>query len=239
LLQIVIVKSVCSLPLDSHLPTGWDGGSHSKEEVETLKLRVTTQNERTSAVKRRRSGDSFNSSSRDDSLDGSLPVAASQPEAHLSRDWEDNNNGNNLSGIDPAIISFSQPAALDDMLLSSQIFGTQNSQSSQTPLQRLVRRMTRFVLQAELDQIYEELSGVFKELEFTFKRNNAHLFTVSTSDRRKKPLVFKATLIELETKDYLCDFRLSKGDGLEFKKYFCKIRSKIKPVILKEYSFMM
>ena len=38
--------------------------------------------------------------------------------------------------------AFTQPAQLDDMLVSTQ--GA--SQSSQTPLQRLVKRMTRFLV---------------------------------------------------------------------------------------------
>jgi len=193
--------------------------------------------------KRRRSGEDSLSCSRDNSLDASLSLAASQPEMPavgngVSFDEHDNSTN---AHVEPELISFSQPATLDHMLISSQILGTQNSssQSSQTPIQRLVKRMTRFVVMAKLEEVGSELTRVFEELEFTFKKNNAHSFTLSTTDRRKKPLVFKATLIELESKDFLCDFRLSKGDGLEFKKCFCKIKSKISPAILKAYSFLM
>jgi len=189
-------------------------------------------------LKRRRSGED-SSLSRDNSLDSSAWMAASQPDAVPAiTDFGDvTDNG---AGVEPELISFSQPATLDHMLISSQILGTQNSsQSSQTPIQRLVKRMTRFVVTAHLDEVAAELARVFGDLECVFKKNNAHTFTVSTVDRRKKPLVFKATLIELETKDFLCDFRLSKGDGLEFKKCFCKIKSKICPTIVKPYSFMM
>merc|ERR1712228_914518 len=174
--------------------------------------------------------------------DSSLTMAASQPEAAHANfsDVFFEDAADRRGGVEPELISFSQPAKLDHMLLSSQILGTQNaSQSSQTPIQRLVKRMTRFVVTARLDEVASELARVFDELEFVFKKNNAHTFTLSTVDRRKKPLVFKATLIELESKDYLCDFRLSKGDGLEFKKFFCKIKSKVSPAILKPYSFMM
>ena len=192
------------------------------------------------AFKRRRSGEDSLSCSRDNSLDASLSLAASQPETTANGVSFDEHDNSTNAHVEPELISFSQPARLDHMLISSQILGTQNSsQSSQTPIQRLVKRMTRFVVMAKLDEVGAELARVFEELEFTFKKNNAHTFTLSTTDRRKKPLAFKATLIELETKDYLCDFRLSKGDGLEFKKCFCKIKSKISPAILKAYSFMM
>merc|ERR1712142_41019 len=190
------------------------------------------------AFKRRRSGED-SALSRDNSLDSSLTLAASQPEtSNVNSSFED--AVDRCGGVEPELISFSQPATLDHMLISSQILGTQNSsQSSQTPIQRLVKRMTRFVVTAQLEEVAAELSRVFEDLEFVFKKNNAHTFTLSTVDRRKKPLVFKATLIELETKDFLCDFRLSKGDGLEFKKFFCKIKSKVSPAIVKPYSFMM
>jgi len=194
------------------------------------------------AFKRRRSGleDSMGSfSSRENSLDGSLSMALSQPEMEKTRFEEDEDNNNSGSFVEPELISFSQPATLDHMLISSQILGTQASQSSQTPIQRLVKRMTRFVLTAILSEVCEELTRVFDDLEFPFKKNNAHTFTVSTTDRRKKPLVFKTTLIELESKDILCDLRLSRGDGLEFKKDFCKIKAKINPAIIKPFCFNM
>ena len=211
----------------------WDLGSNNNN-----KRRPPSPTE-APAFKRRRSGED-SSLSRNSSMDSSMVMAASQPDAAPSRDPFDGAGNYDVVGVEPELISFSQPATLDHMLISSQIFSTQNSsQSSQTPIQRLVKRMTRFVVTARLEEVGAELTRVFDDLECAFKKNNAHTFTVSTVDRRKKPLVFKATLIELETKDFLCDFRLSKGDGLEFKKCFCKIKSKISTAIVKPYSFLM
>lgn len=59
-----------------------------------------------------------------------------------------------------------------------------------------------------------------------------HQVTVSTVDRRKMPLVFKAIIVEMDGK-ILVDFRLSKGCGLEFKRRFVKIKRSLDDVILK------
>lgn len=53
-----------------------------------------------------------------------------------------------------------------------------------------------------------------------------------TVDRRKMSLVFKVNFIEMNG-NILVDFRLSKGDGLEFKRAFIKIRGAMEDVILK------
>jgi len=56
--------------------------------------------------------------------------------------------------------------------------------------------------------------------------------TISTTDRRKMPHVFKVNLIEMDA-NILVDFRLSKGCGLEFKRAFLKIRGTMEDVIVK------
>uniref|UniRef100_A0A8D1QK07 Serine/threonine-protein kinase Chk1 n=1 Tax=Sus scrofa TaxID=9823 RepID=A0A8D1QK07_PIG len=54
--------------------------------------------------------------------------------------------------------------------------------------------------------------------------------TVSTTDRRNNKLIFKVNLVEMDEK-ILVDFRLSKGDGLEFKRHFLKIKGKLSDVV--------
>uniref|UniRef100_A0A4W3H6W3 Serine/threonine-protein kinase Chk1 n=1 Tax=Callorhinchus milii TaxID=7868 RepID=A0A4W3H6W3_CALMI len=54
--------------------------------------------------------------------------------------------------------------------------------------------------------------------------------TVSTMDRRNNKLIFKVNLIEMNEK-ILVDFRLSKGDGLEFKRHFLNIKHKVNDII--------
>ncbi|XP_050416175.1 serine/threonine-protein kinase Chk1 [Patella vulgata] len=143
----------------------------------------------------------------------------SQPDARTDR--KDNSN---------FIMSFSQPVHLDNMLLSSQIQGTPGS--SQTPMQKLVRRMTRFFVKTDQEETLQEINRVFDHLGFTWKKNTPSLLTVSTVDKRRTRLVFKTSLVNMG-ENLLLDFRLSKGDGLEFKRLFIKVKERMKPVISK------
>ena len=123
---------------------------------------------------------------------------------------------------------FTQPAQLDNMLVSTQ--GA--TQSSQTPLQRLVKRMTRFWVTTDIESTERELKSRLHSMKYTTKIITPGIVTISCMDRRRSPLVFKATLIEMD-KQVLLDFRLSKGDGIEFKRNFMKIRKVMEEFIMK------
>jgi len=141
------------------------------------------------------------------------------------------------SGSDPAgggdrvtemFHGFTQPAQLDNMLISTQ--GA--TQSSQTQLQRLVKRMTRFWVTTDKEATERELKNVLERECYTVKVITPGIVTVNTVDRRGGHLVFKATLIEMDKK-VLLDFRLSKGDGIEFKRRFTRIRRSMEHLIMK------
>lgn len=140
------------------------------------------------------------------------------------------------SGSDPAgdreaagmFHGFTQPAQLDNMLVSTQ----GSTQSSQTQLQRLVKRMTRFWVTTDKDSTERELKNLLERESYSFKVITPGIVTVSTMDRRGGSLVFKATLIEMDKK-VLLDFRLSKGDGIEFKRRFTRIRRNMEHLIMK------
>ena len=55
-------------------------------------------------------------------------------------------------------------------------------------------------------------------------------YVIETLDRRGGSLHFRMTLIQVDQR-ILVDFRLSRGDGLEFKKHFGKIKTNCKQVI--------
>lgn len=57
--------------------------------------------------------------------------------------------------------------------------------------------------------------------------------TISTVDRRKLQLVFKVNIIEMDN-NLMLDFRLSKGDGIEFKRGFIKIKKALSDIIGKD-----
>lgn len=119
---------------------------------------------------------------------------------------------------------FSQPTMLDDLLVSSQLNGTQGSNvTSNNPFQRLVKRMTRFFVTTKAADIIRRLTLVVDRFKWTWKIIDESSVIISTVDRRKLQLIFKANLIEMDGK-ILLDFRLSKGCGLDFKRNFLKIK---------------
>ncbi|XP_059685726.1 serine/threonine-protein kinase Chk1 isoform X1 [Gavia stellata] len=125
-------------------------------------------------------------------------------------------------------ISFSQPACPEHMLLNSQLLGTPGS--SQSPWQRLVKRMTRFFTKLDADGSYRALKEVCEKMGYGWKKSCTNQVTISTTDRRNNKLIFKVNLVEMESK-ILVDFRLSKGDGLEFKRHFLKIKGKLSDIV--------
>jgi len=127
-----------------------------------------------------------------------------------------------------AFHGFTQPAQLENMLVSTQ----GGTQSSQTPLQRLVKRMTRFWVTTDLETTERELKTRLDSMNYNTKVVTPGIVTVSCVDRRGSQLVFKATLIEMDKK-VLLDFRLSKGDGIEFKRRFTRIRKCMEHLIMK------
>lgn len=132
-----------------------------------------------------------------------------------------------------SLTSYSQPVApLEDILLSTQqILATQTT--VQNCLQKLVRRMTRFYVSLGASEAIQELTTVLEKLSLDWSMTSDFVVTISSVDRRKTPLVFKATAFEAEAGTTLIDVRLSKGDGLEFKKFFLSIRSSIKTFIVR------
>jgi len=118
---------------------------------------------------------------------------------------------------------FSQPTMLDDLLLCTQQHATQGSNTN-NPFQRLVKRMTRFFVSTKCDDTIKRLTTVLDRLGFTWKLNEDSSVTISTVDRRKLQLTFKANLLEMDGQ-ILLDFRLSKGCGLDFKRKFVKIKA--------------
>ncbi|KAK6963384.1 serine/threonine-protein kinase Chk1 [Biomphalaria glabrata] len=142
------------------------------------------------------------------------------------------NNENSLSPLAEVRhpISFSQPAQSDDLLLNSQLQCT--PATSQTPFQKLVRRMTRFFVLTTRQETVKAMTELLESHGYVVKKNSSILLTVSTVDKTKARLIFKICLIDMAG-NLLVDFRLSKGDGLEFKRHFVKIKEKVKHIIRK------
>uniref|UniRef100_A0A2K5R8T3 non-specific serine/threonine protein kinase n=1 Tax=Cebus imitator TaxID=2715852 RepID=A0A2K5R8T3_CEBIM len=160
------------------------------------------------------------------SSEENVKYSSSQPEPRTGLSLWDTSP----SYIDKLVqgISFSQPTCPDHMLLNSQLLGTPGS--SQNPWQRLVKRMTRFFTKLDADKSYQCLKETCEKLGYQWKKSCMNQVTVSTTDRRNNKLIFKVNLLEMDDK-ILVDFRLSKGDGLEFKRHFLKIKGKLIDIV--------
>uniref|UniRef100_A0A3P8XB22 Serine/threonine-protein kinase Chk1 n=1 Tax=Esox lucius TaxID=8010 RepID=A0A3P8XB22_ESOLU len=109
-----------------------------------------------------RQSPSHNKLQRNNSYDR-VQFSSSQPDLALGGCvWE---GSVCVGGVDQ--VSFSQPARPDNMLLCSQLLGTPGA--SQTPWQRLVRRMTRFFTTVDSSASFAALRQTCIDLGHTFK----------------------------------------------------------------------
>uniref|UniRef100_A0A8C5HLS6 Serine/threonine-protein kinase CHK1 n=1 Tax=Gouania willdenowi TaxID=441366 RepID=A0A8C5HLS6_GOUWI len=133
-----------------------------------------------------------------------------------------------LTGHAEGQVSFSQPTKPEHMLLGSQLLGTPGA--SQCQWQRLVRRMTRFFTSVDTETSLTAMKDACGELALSFKLTSPKQVTLSTLDKRNNKLSFKVHLLEMSQR-VMMDFRLSKGDGLEFKRLFVKIKQKLGDIV--------
>jgi len=141
------------------------------------------------------------------------------------------NSGSSCNGV-LNFSGFTQPAQMSDLFCGSQSLtqGTQGG-SQVTPFQRLVKRMTRFwVGKTPMAETEKFLTSILAKMGYTYKAKNRGNYVIETLDRRGGSLHFRMTLIQVDHR-ILVDFRLSRGDGLEFKKHFGKIKTNCKEVI--------
>ncbi|XP_034034297.1 serine/threonine-protein kinase Chk1 [Thalassophryne amazonica] len=157
--------------------------------------------------------------------DEKIELSSSQPDpTEGSCTWE----AMLLIGQTDGQVCFSQPTRPEHMLLGSQLAGTPGA--SQTPWQRLVRRMTRFFTTVDADASLSSLKDACDGLALGFKLTCTKEVTVSTLDKRNNKLIFKVHLLDMNQR-VLLDFRLSKGDGLEFKRLFLRVKRKLGDII--------
>ncbi|KAG7266690.1 hypothetical protein CRUP_037257 [Coryphaenoides rupestris] len=110
------------------------------------------------------------------------------------------------------LASFSQPTRPEHMLLGSQLLGTPGASQN-------------------ADDSFSALRDTCEGQGLSFKHTCTNQVTVGTQDKRNNKLIFKVHLFEMDEK-VLLDFRLSKGDGLEFKRLFLKIKQGLSDIIV-------
>lgn len=143
---------------------------------------------------------------------------------------------------------FSQPANIDDMFVSTQTqmelctdgdnlaMGTSQSSSKTQPGTRLylslVKRMTRFFTNTNFDATMAILEKTFQDMDFVYKKIGQCQFTITMVDKHRMPLIFRSSVNEMNCSQILVDFRLTKGDGIEFKRQFLTIKHQLKSIIV-------
>ncbi|XP_046853378.1 serine/threonine-protein kinase Chk1-like [Xenia sp. Carnegie-2017] len=153
-------------------------------------------------------------------------VSASQPEFRRFNKVDLDSTGDERD-CDDGSIWYSQPVHPDHMLLCSQ---SPSTQTPQTTFQRLVKRMTRFTSKVDAESTLKKLRLVLDKLSYQFKVNNSKVISIFAVDRRRNPLSFKACLMEMHG-SVLVDFRLSKGDGIEFKHQFLEMKKALVDIV--------
>lgn len=154
-------------------------------------------------------------------------MSYSQP-VQLIKESESVDSPNNIDYL--AIVSFSQPVDPENMILASQFTASQKVSKTALPIGT---RLTRFCIKKEPDVVSRLVKDALEKLGYCWKCNAPGQITVTTLDRRKMQLIFKANLITMLDR-ILVDFRRSKGDGIEFKRHFLRIKELLSDVIDKQ-----
>lgn len=135
------------------------------------------------------------------------------------------------------MMSFSQPHRVDDLILNrSQVSASQFANYSH-PIASLVRRMTRFCVDLPVEDAIKAVEQACKKTDCEFRQSTSHQIQITCI--KHEELSFFATIYEMVDggiQKVLVDFRLSKGDGLEFKRKFMEFKELMSKVICKHSS---
>jgi len=102
-------------------------------------------------------------------------------------------------------------------------------------------RLSRFFITTQSKSASKLVTEKLDEFGYSWKlftHGKKCVITITTSDKRKNKLIFKCTIIELGSVNLnLLDFRLSRGDGLEFKKIFLRLKKEFEEYLNNFSSF--
>lgn len=156
-------------------------------------------------------------------------ISSTQPEPRIRNDIGCHDDQDEETRTDFGHVCFSQPLYVDDLILTQ----TQATPgSSQNPMQHLAKRMTRFSVAQTKEHFIKIICALLGDLKYNYKMHTHGQISISTIDRRKSQLSFRASLFEITKNSLLVDFRLSKGDGIEFKRQFKLLREHLSAYII-------
>ncbi|TPX56583.1 hypothetical protein PhCBS80983_g04431 [Powellomyces hirtus] len=172
--------------------------------------------------------------SSDDILHPMQMVSHSQPTDMRADAYQGRNM---LSDDKPGLVSFSQPMAMA-MENDSATQNTQNQSQSQYERGCFSDRfpsvrLTRFYSHAGIDVIREKIEHALEELLVQHKTNPvSSKITFTTVDRRKCPMHGEVHIQPVGSDMRLVAFRKSKGDPLEFKRFYRAILSAVDDLVV-------
>ncbi|CAH2107888.1 unnamed protein product [Euphydryas editha] len=135
-----------------------------------------------------------------------------------------------LSSADlDALLSYSQPAHSDDLLLSQPL---ESPGAAPTLLQRLVRRITRVWTRCNDESALRTLCDLLDEKRYLWRRVHPRILAIDCGDgvkMRAWALPLPACEEGGEARAVL-EFRRSRGCGLAFKRRYLELRSALQPL---------
>ncbi|CAB3396910.1 unnamed protein product [Caenorhabditis bovis] len=145
----------------------------------------------------------------------------------------DENNSSNRAhcekeALSKKVSSFSQPANMDDLILSQRI---DMSQGSSNPLKRMVCRMTRFCVNVDAASAIARVSTECECADFSVLQTTAAQLLVSTPRATMMVNVYTMIANPKIKPAVMIDFRRSRGDGIEFKRMFIEVRNRMQNLI--------
>jgi serine/threonine-protein kinase Chk1 len=139
--------------------------------------------------------------------------------------------------LPPKRMSFSQPANFDHMVLNKSQVSASQFATYAHPIASLVRRMTRFCVTVTVEEAIAAIEKACKDCNCEWKMATSHQLQLTCL--RNEDLSFIATVYEMideGSQRVLVDFRLSKGDGIEFKRKFVEFKKALGKLICKHSS---
>ncbi|CAH0407157.1 unnamed protein product [Chilo suppressalis] len=132
------------------------------------------------------------------------------------------------AGAVDALMSHSQPAHVDDLLLASQLSPpcTQPDISG-----RVVRRMTRLRVRGDEESALRALGAAALQLGYAARRLHRHVMAIECDSEVK----MRAWVARGSGGALLLEFRRSRGCGLEFKRRYLKLREQLQHLAIRDH----
>uniref|UniRef100_A0A0N4ZWY0 non-specific serine/threonine protein kinase n=1 Tax=Parastrongyloides trichosuri TaxID=131310 RepID=A0A0N4ZWY0_PARTI len=129
---------------------------------------------------------------------------------------------------------FTQPDKIDPMLLNNSQVVSSLSQKMYNPLEKLVRRMTRLVVNLPVKAFYKQLKIVLEQLKYDYRiLDNSCVYVKCVT--KMDECSFRISMLNIPNTDecikLLVDFTRSRGDGLLFKRHFLYIKDGLTDLI--------